>query len=218
MNLYAIFGAFLASLARLGTQPIFDYFAVYVLVLVTPGPNLALMGGVAALRGFRGALPMAVGLCTGVACLGLVVYLLAAQLPDAWTWSMSGRIAAAFILVWVAFRVAMTRAPFGGQSSMEVSRPADFFAGFITALTNPVTGAFFLAQCLGPIGQMEPPTVIIAIAITALVAFTYSATIAWLMSHSVIQRRLQKAFVPIKRILAASILVMAAIMLKPLVL
>jgi hypothetical protein len=49
--------------------PVRDFLLAYLAILVTPGPNLLVIAGVAALRGLRGALPICLGIALGAGTL-----------------------------------------------------------------------------------------------------------------------------------------------------
>ncbi|RYI99613.1 MAG: hypothetical protein EON47_16260, partial [Acetobacteraceae bacterium] len=58
----------LESSARL-----WDFLLGYLVVLATPGPNLLVIGGVAAMRGMRGAVPLCLGVALGAGALSAAI-------------------------------------------------------------------------------------------------------------------------------------------------
>lgn len=121
------------------------FAAGYVLCLLTPGPNLLVVGGVALARGVRATLPLNFGIAIGSIALSGCIHEVVAMTPDAPLWNASGRVAGAGLLFFIALRLlrGCSIAP------SRMARPAEFLLGFVTAITNPVTGAFFASQFLG---------------------------------------------------------------------
>ncbi len=78
----------------------FDFLLGYLVILVTPGPNMLVVGGVAALRGVRGALPICCGIAMGaaapVADIALVAAGITSRAPD---WDVAGRWLAVGLLI-----------------------------------------------------------------------------------------------------------------------
>ena len=132
----------------------------YLAVLAAPGPNMLAIGVLAALRGFRGVLPVCCGIAAGVGCLALLLHLGFGLLGDVQGLEAAARGVGGAMLLVVALRVLRTprpclpaTAPHGAAAPMAVR--GGFAFGFLTALTNPVTAAYFIAQFLGPLGARE---------------------------------------------------------------
>ncbi|WP_043829966.1 LysE family translocator [Muricoccus aerilatus] len=137
-------------------RPLAAFLAGYVMILVTPGPNMLAIGGVAALHGLRGAAPLCIGASFGAGCLGTATFLFvryASAVPSA---EGVARIAGALLLAYVAIDIArhsvlQEKAQALGCAIPAINRAAAFGVGFCTAATNPLTGSFFAAQFLGPL-------------------------------------------------------------------
>src|SRR3712207_2499490 len=84
-----------------------DFLLAYLLVLATPGPNMLLVGAVAALRGVTGALPLCLGVSLGAGALCGAVLLLLWLAPDGAGLDRAGRLLGAALLLWVAVSVAL---------------------------------------------------------------------------------------------------------------
>lgn len=189
------------------------YFAGLGLVLVTPGPNLLLIGGLAALRGFRATLPVVCGLGCGAAVLGCSLYTAAGMLPDSAVWNALGRVIAACFLGALAWRLA--RAPTPGGAPDDVAAHADFSAGFATAVVNPVTGLFFAAQFVGPAGDLPWRMIAPLLLISAALIVVKALLVAALLSHDTIRCRVIGAFRLWSGAVAGLFLLLALHQLRP---
>lgn len=122
----------------------------YFVILVTPGPNLLVIGSIAALRGVRGALPLCLGVSLGAAALSAVL-LAAVRVAPAGAWYLAIRVGAALLLLWLALKIASKKSPATTPELSAGAAFAEFGAGFFTAATNPVTIGYFTAHFLGPL-------------------------------------------------------------------
>lgn len=165
--------------ARLG-----DFLLGYVLVLATPGPNLLVIAGVAALRGLRGALPLCLGVALGAGTLNAVVAATLGALAGAGAapWLEAGHWIGAGLLLWVAVSVARSRPPDPAVVQRRATHGAEFGAGFCTALTNPMTAAYFAAQFLGPLAATGKLRLLVPISVTTT-AMVFFLGVAALLSH-----------------------------------
>lgn len=162
------------SAAKLG-----DFLLGYLVVLATPGPNLLVIGGVAALRGLRGALPLCLGVALGASVLSAAITATIGAAADNTSWNGACRMAGACLLLWVAFSVARSRPPDPAALQQRAAHGVEFGAAFCTAATNPLTGAFFAAQLLGPLSTNQDMRLLIplAVASTALSFFLLVASL-----------------------------------------
>jgi threonine/homoserine/homoserine lactone efflux protein len=118
----------------------------YAAILVVPGPNVLAVGALAALRGARAAFPMAIGAALGAMVLaaiaGAVIQVISAQ-------QESVKIVGAGLLVLVAWRIVRL----GPDAHLSQREPrassVEFASGFCTALTNPITAAYFAGTFAG---------------------------------------------------------------------
>ena len=134
-------------------------FAVaYLAVLAAPGPNLLAIGTLAALRGLRGVAPFCLGIAAGAGVLAASLHLAAAAIAGTAGLDQAGRAVGGVLLLVIALRVPGAPAPrtAPGPAAARPDRRADglaFGAGFLTAVSNPMTAAFFVAQLLGPLAE-----------------------------------------------------------------
>jgi threonine/homoserine/homoserine lactone efflux protein len=140
-------------------------------VLAVPGPNMMALGGLAALRGFRGAVPMSLGIAAGATTLAAAI--------EAASMAVSGipgktavEFAGAALLLLVAVYVMRLRPDVVGQRYVRTTPIVEFGAGFCTALTNPITAGYFAAELGSHLQRSLVPTAaaLVAIPVVALLA------------------------------------------------
>ncbi|HJS84665.1 MAG TPA: LysE family transporter [Acetobacteraceae bacterium] len=204
------------------------FLAGYAAILATPGPNMLAVGTFAALRGVRGAAPLCIGAALGAGTLGAALLTtVGAAAGKAPAWQAYGRVAGVVLLLYVAVSIVRPRPPHTMEGAAEPSEQAGggacgvavFGVGFCTAATNPLTGAFFAAQFLGPLGgavygsAAMAAITLIGIVATALIFFLGVTTVLALPAA----RRAAVAWHrPIQLAAAAMLVLMAAITLWPL--
>lgn len=156
-----------------------DFLLGYLVVLATPGPNLLVIGSVAALRGLRGTLPLCLGVALGASALSAAIAATIGAGAGNTNWNNACRLVGAALLLWVAFSVARSRPPDPAALQQRAAGGIEFGAAFCTAATNPLTGAFLAAQFLGPLstGQGLRLVVPLAVAGTALGFFLLVASL-----------------------------------------
>lgn len=163
-----------------------EFLLGYLLVLATPGPNLLVIAGVAALRGWRGALPLCLGVSLGAGALNALVAATLGALAGAGAgaagWMAAGHLLGAALLLWVAVSVARSRPPDPGLVQRRAAHGAEFGAGFCTALTNPLTAAYFAAQFLGPLASAGGLRLVVPLSV-ASTALAFFLGVAGLLSH-----------------------------------
>ncbi len=130
----------------------------YLAVIAAPGPNMLAIATLAALRGFRGVLPLCAGLATGAGVLAASLLMAFGAMSDTTLLEEPGRIIGGGLLLVIALRIARTPPPrldavterrgAGLQAGVEA-----FGGGFCTAACNPITAAYFAAQFLGPLAE-----------------------------------------------------------------
>ncbi|MBL6457754.1 LysE family transporter [Belnapia sp. T6] len=191
------------------------FLLAYLAILVTPGPNLLVIAGVAALRGLRGAVPICLGIALGAGTLNaaLAATLGTAQLAD--EVAAGGRLLSAAMLLWVAFSIARSRPPDAARAARR-AQGAEFSAGFCTALTNPISAAFFAAQFLGPLGAMAAVRPLVPVAVVGM-ALLVSLGFAMLLAHPACQRAALAWHRPIRLGAALALVLMATSVLASLV-
>jgi threonine/homoserine/homoserine lactone efflux protein len=192
----------------------------YAAVLAAPGPNMLAIGAMAALRGFRGALPFCVGIACGAAVLSLSLLMAFGTLGDTHDVEVAGRAIGGALLLWVALRIARSRAP-AEAAGPGAARPrgdalAGFGAGFGTAVTNPVTAAYLAAQLLGPLaGREEAPLVIGLVLVQALLV---GLLVAGLFAQPAARRMARAHHRALSAVSAAALGALGVAMLSPLLL
>ena len=153
------------------------HFALgYLAVLAAPGPNVLAIGMLATLRGVRGVLPFLIGIAVGAGALAFGMLVAFATVAEG---TEAERIARAFggaLLLLVALRVMRApRPPVPGDLQGGEPTPRDGLlnglAGFCTAATNPITGAYFVAQFLGPLGDARIAPFAVPLAAVQALAF-----------------------------------------------
>lgn len=136
----------------------------YFVILATPGPNMLTIGTMAALRGFRGALPFCLGIALGAGLVAGATSLLLEAFAGSHKLELVGRIVAGTLLMVLAFHIICARAPrvsdqtLFSQPRMPHNWCVGLGTGFFIALTNPVTAAYCFAQFMGPLAQTGAAT------------------------------------------------------------
>lgn len=191
------------------------HFAVgYIVCLLIPGPNMIMTGGLAALRGVAGVVPFAGGLAVGVLMLGGTLWALAGLVPAHPEWDVAGRVAGAVLLVVVAAQLAFAAPPRASHAA-RIRGGAEFTAGIATAVTNPVTAAFFAAQFLGPLGDVPFATIAPLLAGAAVAALGYALIVGRIFAVKAVRERVAARFGLARRALALVFLGMAVLMVRP---
>jgi threonine/homoserine/homoserine lactone efflux protein len=118
----------------------------YAAILAIPGPNVLAVGALAALRGARAALPMAIGAALGAMVLaaiaGAAIHAIAASQD-------SVKIVGAGLLLLVAWRIVRLKPDARLSPHKPRTSSVEFASGFCTALTNPITAAYFAGAFAG---------------------------------------------------------------------
>ena len=193
---------------------LWDFLLGYVVVLATPGPNLLAIGGVAALRGMRGALPVCFGIALGAGVLsaGIAATIGASGVSAAW--DDGCRLLGAGLLLWVAWMVARSRPPDPASVQGQAARTAEFGAAFCTAATNPLTAAFIAAQFLGPLSAGGSLRVVVPLSVV-MVALAYFLAVARLFAHPAFRGAVLAWHRPIRLVAAVALVLMAVSIATP---
>jgi threonine/homoserine/homoserine lactone efflux protein len=131
----------------------------YFAILATPGPNMFTIGTMAALRGFRGAVPFCLGVALGAGVVAATTSLLLDAFAGSENLEMGGRIVASILLIALAYRIICAPAQClpntveSADAQIRIKWGAGLGSGFCIAVTNPVTAAYCLAQFMGPLAQ-----------------------------------------------------------------
>ena len=192
------------------------FFAGYCLILVTPGPNMLTIGAFAALNGLRGVVPIALGLGTGAGTLALTIFLTAKATPSGSGWDAAERIAGCLLLIFIGLRIVI-RKPKPHTKAAGIGTAA-FGAGFCTAVTNPITGAFFLSQYLGPMGDMDLVAAAVLSVAIAVFASGKALVFATLFAHRAVREYILARYEAVTRVIGAGFVGLACWTAMPLVL
>jgi threonine/homoserine/homoserine lactone efflux protein len=170
-------------------RPLLEFALGYLAVNVVPGPSMLAVASQAALRGWRGALPLVLGIACGAAALAAALNFAFAVFADLPELERAGRAVGGLLLLLLAFRALVTpRLAEGGR--MQAASPGaawlGFLAGFATAAGNPITGAYFLAQFLGPVGGAGAGEE--AVALVLAQALVWSLLVASLFAQPGVRR------------------------------
>ncbi len=185
-----------------------EFFFGYIAILATPGPNLLAIGGTAALRGLRGTVPLCLGTALGTGALCTVLLSVAGAIPPTPAWRTAGGVVGAAMLLWVAATIAQRGPPEGDASRGGRSDAAALAIGFANAATNPVTGAFFAAQFLGPLVSRGPLFAFVPLLVVAA-ALSFFLVVAALLSRPALRSLIVARDRPIRLSAAATLVAMA---------
>lgn len=192
-------------------MPLAGFVFGYAAILLTPGPNLFAIGGIAALRGLRASLPLCAGIASGASLLSVAICGVT-EWGRAWPMLQhSARAVAALLLLYVAARLLLRQSPnHTDPRSMALSardKMATFLAGVATAATNPITAAFFASQFLGALPDSAAR--VAALGLVPCLALLSGVTFGFLLSRPVAQRAAIIWHRPI-RIASAGVIALAA--------
>ncbi|MCO6415762.1 LysE family transporter [Siccirubricoccus sp. KC 17139] len=189
--------------------PLIGFLASYLLLLLTPGPNMLAVGSLAAARGLRGALPLCLGIALGAGTLATLLLVATEALARQANSLAPLRLVGAAALLALALRLARgRRLP---QAELPPpSRLGSLMAGYCVAIGNPLTASFFAAQFLGMTALPGSPAPKPALVVTAMAtAFAANVILAALLSGTR-ARRLAASWAARVRLVAAFGLTAAA--------
>jgi threonine/homoserine/homoserine lactone efflux protein len=188
----------------------------YAVVLAMPGPNALAVGAVAALRGFAGAVPLCLGVVCGVGTVAALCLALPSASPEPGHWGDAGRIAGAVLLLSVALRLFHRKTPTAANGG---GRLVGFLGGFCTAVSNPITAAFFASQFLGAIGAAPSGRAggVLVVLGAAAAALTHGLAMAGLLARPGVRRAALAWHRPICLAGATALLLVAGLTLRPVI-
>jgi threonine/homoserine/homoserine lactone efflux protein len=149
----------IAEATTLSATLLLKFALGYFAILATPGPNMFTIGTMAALRGFRGAVPFCLGVALGAGVVAATTSLLLDAFAGSENLEMGGRIVASILLIALAYRIICAPAQClpkimkSAEAQIRIKWGAGLGSGFCIAVTNPVTAAYCLAQFMGPLAQ-----------------------------------------------------------------
>jgi threonine/homoserine/homoserine lactone efflux protein len=193
-------------------QTIVGFALSYAGILVIPGPNMLAIGGIAALRGRRAALPFCIGMAIGAGLLALMLHQALSLSVALSGIALSGRAVGALLLALMALQLLRQRVPVGevGPGRGEGPVFVAFGAGLCIAATNPLTGAFFLSQFLVMATQLPGPAQTCVLLMVPLEALGVALLAASLLGSSRARRAARAWHRPIRFLAAGALLALAA--------
>jgi threonine/homoserine/homoserine lactone efflux protein len=189
-------------------------FAIgYAGILLTPGPTMFLTASLVGLHGRAIVLPLCIGMALGAMSL-VTLCLFASHAAVVLTHDddFIRRLVAAATLAATGVSILRLKAPGTAES-----RHGPIFAlGYVTALTNPVTGSYFVGFALTK-AQGAPLVDLMAVAaVTPLVGFSVMRAWAEFFACRPARAALLRAFRPIKWAVGCSFCVFGAATAAPL--
>lgn len=198
--------------------PLAGFMLGYGAILVTPGPNVLAIGGIATLRGLRATWPLCAGIACGASLLAVGICTAASWGRASSVFDNGGRAIAALLLLYVAARLILRQPPGASEARASTLSTRDtmatFLAGAATAATNPITAAFFASQFLGALP--DGPSRAAALGAVPALALSFGLAVAFLLSRPVAQRAVIVWHRPIRLACAIVIAVGAALVALPL--
>ncbi|QQR40117.1 LysE family translocator [Devosia rhizoryzae] len=161
------------------------FTVAYSIAVIVPGPGVAAVVARALGGGFRGAVPMILGILAGdLVYFMFAIFGLAAVAAVFGPVFIIVRFAGAAYLLYVAYKFWTARP---GSEQMKPKKEGawrTFLAGFSLTLGNPKTIVFFLAilPTVVPLNQMSPIAFAELTAIVIVMLLIICSTYAWLAS------------------------------------
>jgi len=158
------------------------FIAAGSILIVTPGPDTALVLRTAAVEGPRRGAYTSAGICSGLLLWGLAAALgISAVLAASHTAYTVLRAIGAAWLVWLGFNIffrrpSRTAADAGAPRIVDGGGPACFWRGLLSNVTNPKVGVFFITF----LPQFVPAGVAVAPWIALLVVIHVVLSVIWL--------------------------------------
>lgn len=174
------------------------FWAAFLLALVSPGPNFAVIAGTALREGRRRALGTAFGLAGGEAvwAVGAVlgVSALAAQHPLLADALRIGGGAFLLFLGLSSLRAALRRAdaPAPAAPVPEATGGTGFWRGFGLMLLNPKAGVFWVSLSGLFLGEAGGATAAIAVAGAVVLSLLWHGALAWMLSADAVARAFRR--------------------------
>jgi threonine/homoserine/homoserine lactone efflux protein len=193
------------------------YFSGLFLILITPGPNIIMIGCLSALYGVRSIMPLLLGITAGQIVLAVGFYGIFAIIPEGPLWSaVSNALAALFMLI-IAWQLITSSALFDSATPKKIPPITQFISSFITAVGNPITGLYLASQFLGPLKSIEGSTFIVLLLLSILFEFIVYGSIGLILSHPSIRSRIKSSFRLWTRAIACVFFLFALLHLQPVI-
>ena len=196
--------------------PLLKILPIFVLGLVSPGPDFMIVSSISLSRGRAHGIQAALGITTGVLfyyTLGL--FGVAALLKQALWLAVSIKILGGSYLVYLG--VTAWRSTFAGggetQPAKTVKARNAYLSGLLTNLTNPKAIAYFTSIfALALTAETNLPTKAALIAMAGVLPLAWFSLVATVLSRPAMRARYQRARKAIDRI-AGSIMILFGIKL-----
>lgn len=187
--------------------PYVQFFLGYILILITPGPNMMVVGTLAACRGLRGVLLLVASIGLGAAILSftmLVVVQFAA--PKGQLNTMIG-VANILLLSFTAWRILkLNKLSPTPQTKLSGVPRHDIIIGFLCGFLNPITAAYFLSQYLLHSDVIKLSAECTPLILGVLVLATLNLTVvALLLSKPAVQIWVRKHLRAITRLICCAL-------------
>jgi threonine efflux protein len=156
----------------------------YLVILMTPGPNLLVIAMTAAERGLRGSFLLCAGITAGAGATGACLLGVASLLQSLGAWWVIGQMVAGVILIRAAARLLFGEAE---ASRARASTAILFLAGLMISSTNPITFAYFSAAALSPLAGSQGGILAATVSIIVL-TFLRSVGVAALAGSACVKR------------------------------
>lgn len=182
------------------TSAVLFVLAVYVVVLVTPGPNLLVVTELAARGDKTSAVFTGIGFGVGATLLAVAtVSGLASLVIVAPTVKTAMTIVAASVLVWFGIGALRSAGKAGAASVLDgagpelavppTGRPWRAFArGVVFNLCNPKALAFFIGIYGGPMMQVPLTVLALVLVICLVMEVVWYAGVTWTFSRAPVRR------------------------------
>jgi threonine/homoserine/homoserine lactone efflux protein len=189
-------------------------FAIgYAGILLAPGPSLLMTASLVGLHGRAVALPLCIGLALGAMSL-VTLCLFGSHAAVVLTHGDDHvrRVVAAATLA--ATGVSILR--LGAPSATQSRRGPILALGYVAALTNPVTGSYFLGFALAKAQGASLVDLMAVVAITPLIGFSVMRVWAEFFACRPARAVLLRAFRPVKWVVGGSFCVLGVATAAPL--
>lgn len=189
-------------------------FAIgYAGILLTPGPSQLMAASLVGLHGRAVASPLCVGLALGAMSLvtlclfGSHAAVVLTQGDD-----LIRRLVVAVTLAATGVSILRLRTP----STDETRRGPIFALGYVTALTNPVTGSYFVGFALAKAQGVPLVDLVAVVAITPLIGFSVMRAWSEFFACRPARAAMVRAFRPIKWVVGCAFCIFGAVTAAPL--
>lgn len=197
---------------------LFGYAAAYAATLVTPGPSFAVVSQTSLCSSRKEAVMVAIGLACGASLLIMLVLRGATSLPASQTIGMVGHFLGTALLLLIGLRTvrrSLLAAKQKAGLSTRARKGSHFTVGLLTALTNPVSFAFFSSVALAANSARTGITDTLLPAGVFLMALCWFGLVAMLLSLPSFKSIYSRVSRPLDGITGVILIVIALSWLAP---